>query len=680
MKIQAIRFVAGAAALIAMIAPAAADDLATPPKGAKSWTIVSAGGSHGSEEVWTDKNNVHWARMHILLRGLVYDVDQATTLNEAGLPTKIAIRGVTPSGDATEDFSVEDGLAKWKTPADSGEAAWRDGLVYIPFGGPIASNALLVNALIADEDHKLDALPGGGVRLEELATLEVKLGKKTKKLKAVLLSGLSFEPTVIWLDDKNDFFAFVSVLSWMPQGWEGVRTELNDAQDAALAARAPAERAALLKDPDAPVLFKDVTIYDGAAGGFKKGMSVLVEGDKISAVGKKRKIKAPDRAVIIDGAGMTLTPGLWDMHHHYGGDAEGALDLAQGVTTVRDCGNDRVMLMARKKRIDDGELLGPNIYPLLGIDGDGPLSAQSFVRIHSVEEGLDAVRSGHEDGFYGIKLYGTIKPEWVTPLAAEAHKLGMQVWGHIPAGMHPSEAVADGYDGINHINFVIMEAMPDDVIATDNGLNRFFGPGHYGKDVDLSTPPMAPFLATLAEKKTVIDPTLTVYESSYVPDPGDVAPAYDAWIGVAPPQVERQFKTGGLVAPEGYEVTREEMRAAFEKMLETVRTLHEKGVPIVAGTDGLPSDLIRELELYIRAGMTNAEALSTATDGAARVMGKIDHVGLIAPGQTADLLLVEGDVSKSIGALRHVEKVMLSGKVMDGAALREAVGITGMPK
>ncbi len=122
------------------------------------------------------------------------------------------------------------------------------------------------------------------------------------------------------------------------------------------------------------------------------------------------------------------------------------------------------------------------------------------------------------------------------------------------------------------------------------------------------------------------------------------------------------------------------MRASFDKLVATVALMHDKGVPIVAGTDGLPSDLIRELELYGRAGMTNAQALSTATDGAAKALGLEGKVGTIAAGQEADLLLVNGDVAISIGALRQVELVMQDGLMMDGAALREAAGFSGLPK
>ncbi|MFN0023837.1 MAG: amidohydrolase family protein [Parvularculaceae bacterium] len=676
------RFLALFAVSSCLIAPARAADsaLAEPPASAKVWSILSAGGQHGEERAWTDKDGTRRARTNIVLRGLTYDLDHATKIGADGLPVSMEIRGVTPSGDAGETFSIENTIARWKTPADAGEAPWRDNLVYIPFGGPADTSAILLAALLKDADGKLDALPGGSVRISELASVEVSAKGKKKKLKAMALEGLTFEPAVVWTEESGAFFGTVGWLSWMPKGWEGVRQQLIDAETSALAERAPALRAKLAKAPEGPVLFRNVTIYDGNAKAFKKKMSVLVDGKTIAAVGKGKKVKAPADAIVIDGAGKSLVPGLWDMHYHSGGDASGVLALSQGVVNVRDIGNEKKTLLARKKRIDDGQLLAPTIFPILGMDGDGPLSAQGFVRIRSVEEGVTELGIAKDEGHLGVKLYGTINPAWVAPLAAEAHRLGMSVQGHIPAGMRPSETVAAGYDGINHINFVVMDAMPDDVVKTSNGLNRFFGPGKHAQHIDLAAEPMAGFIDMLAAKQIVIDPTLTVYEQSFVPEQGEVSPAYLPFLGVVPPQVERQFKAGGLVAPEGFDASRADMRASFDKLVATVALMHDKGVPIVAGTDGLPSDLIRELELYGRAGMTNAEALSTATDGAAKALGLEGKVGTIAAGQEADLLLVNGDVAISIGALRQVELVMQDGLMMDGAALREAAGFSGLPK
>ena len=115
-------------------------------------------------------------------------------------------------------------------------------------------------------------------------------------------------------------------------------------------------------------------------------------------------------------------------------------------------------------------------------------------------------------------------------------------------------------------------------------------------------------------------------------------------------------------------------------MVELVSKLHQAGVRIVAGTDGYGLELVRELELYQQAGLSNAEALQTATIIPARMTGMADRTGSIAPGKTADLILVDGDVSKDLANLRHVDTVFLDGYRLSGQALRQASGLNGMPK
>jgi imidazolonepropionase-like amidohydrolase len=90
--------------------------------------------------------------------------------------------------------------------------------------------------------------------------------------------------------------------------------------------------------------------------------------------------------------------------------------------------------------------------------------------------------------------------------------------------------------------------------------------------------------------------------------------------------------------------------------------------------------LVRELELYGQAGLSNAEALQTATIIPARMTGMDDRTGSIAPGKTADIILVDGDVSKDLANLRHVRTVFLDGYRLSGKALRRASGLNGMPK
>ncbi len=118
----------------------------------------------------------------------------------------------------------------------------------------------------------------------------------------------------------------------------------------------------------------------------------------------------------------------------------------------------------------------------------------------------------------------------------------------------------------------------------------------------------------------------------------------------------------------------------YEQMVALIGKLNDADVPIVAGTDGQGLELVRELEIYEQAGMTKEEALQTATINPARLVGAAERTGSIAVGKEADLLLVEGDVSADLGALRKVHTVVSDGYVMAGDELRAAAGFSGMPQ
>jgi imidazolonepropionase-like amidohydrolase len=138
------------------------------------------------------------------------------------------------------------------------------------------------------------------------------------------------------------------------------------------------------------------------------------------------------------------------------------------------------------------------------------------------------------------------------------------------------------------------------------------------------------------------------------------------------------FTSGGYPLVEGY--SRADYRKSYANLVSLVGKLHQAGVPIVAGTDGMGVELIRELEIYQQAGFTPAEALQSATIVPAKVVGVDKRTGSIAVGKEADMVLVDGDVSRELGALRRVVTVVSDGYVMDGDALRQAAGYSGRPK
>jgi imidazolonepropionase-like amidohydrolase len=182
----------------------------------------------------------------------------------------------------------------------------------------------------------------------------------------------------------------------------------------------------------------------------------------------------------------------------------------------------------------------------------------------------------------------------------------------------------------------------------------------------------------MAKKHITLDPTLVVVEGVLLADAGTPSPAYAPYVGTVPATVERGFKSGHIPYLPG--MTRADAQASVDHMGEYVAKLYHAGVPIVAGTDGYGMEIVRELELYVKGGLTPAEALSTATIIPARNVKADNRTGSIVAGKEADLLLVDGDPQKNIGDLRHVDQVMSDGYLMDGNALRAEAGYTAMPR
>jgi cytosine/adenosine deaminase-related metal-dependent hydrolase len=653
-----------------------AEQLARPPADSKVWSITDlAGTRHGQVSLWTAPDGTHWSRFTINLRGFMSDVDEQNRFAPDGTLQSLIVRGSTPGGDAAENYTVRDATYTYTSPVDHGSGKASPNLYYVTFGGTFDSFLFIVDAMKKSPTHSVDLLPSGQARIEPLTSLEVANGTQKKTLTAYAITGFGLSPQPVWYDG-DAFFAFVP--DFIPEGWEKIQAQLLKAQDEALAKRAPALVAAIAKTPAGPVVFQHVKLYDADAQMFRDDMTVEVADGRIVFVGHNVLLPLPANAETIDGTGKALIPGLWDNHQHYGDDSTGPLLLAQGITSVRDPGNFPGPSTARKKRIDDGVLLGQRIVPSLLIDGAGPLAAQVGVVVHNLDEALAQVHRAKTDGYFAIKIYGSIDPAWVKPMASLAHKLGLHVHGHIPHGMRPLQAVRDGYDEITHMYFVMMQAMPEDVVQKSNTAARISGTGKYAADVDLHSKAMTAYLDELGRRHIAVDPTLVVVESSLVPDSGEIPPSYVAYADTLPPQVVRSLRQSAL-APTA-DMPRERMRASAAKLQALVPELEKRHVTILAGTDGFGIELVHELELYVQAGLTPEQALATATINPAKVFGLAKETGSLARGKLAELALIDGDPQKNIGDLRQVELVMRDGKLMKAADLRAAVGISGPPR
>jgi imidazolonepropionase-like amidohydrolase len=679
---QVIRKILSAAVLATLSSTAMGQvpvaDLAKPPADARHFIIESTGGKHGDSWSWVTADGTRMGRESLNLRGQVWEVDYSGKPDANGMAQSLTIRGVTPQGDAAESFAVDDGKARWKSPVDAGSQTVSGQAFYATYGGPVDTSAWIVERLLAAPDHKLALLPGGKISAAKLTSVVVGAGATKQSVTLWAITGFGTSPYPVWVDAKGKFFGTTSGLAWLPEAYAGEMKTLDAAQAKAMAAQAPALVKALVKSPAGPVAFTNVRLFDADNLGFLDGQTVIVSKGKIVAVGPSASVRAPTGATLIDGKGKTLIPGMWDCHMHVGDDYTGPQELSLGVTSVRDPGNDDTLTIDRRTRAAAGQLLFPHVYPSSLIDGKGPYTAQVANVATSQAEAISLVRKAKANAFTGVKFYGTFNPAWLPASIAEAHKLGLHVHGHIPAGIRPMEAIRDGYDEITHINWIMMQAMPDSVLPLDNGIMRFEGPGRYAKDVDLDGPIMMEMVATMAQKQIFSDPTMVAFESLYVPENGDLSPSYAPFVGTLPPASERGFRGGGFAVPK--DLTRADYRASWAKMVALLGKMHKAGVPIVAGTDGSGIEIVHELEIYESAGFTPAEALAAATIVPARLVGRDKQTGSIKVGKDADLVLVDGDPSVRISDLRQTRVVMIGGKLLDADALRQAAGYSGRPK
>ncbi|WCM25197.1 amidohydrolase family protein [Sphingomonas sp. QA11] len=650
-----------------------------PPSGARHYTISSTAGKHGDVWSWKMPDGHTAYRMSMSLRGWVTETDEVMTTGPDGRPTAIAIRGYTDQGDATEDFSVDDGgVARWKTSVDSGSAPF-GAKRYNTYGGPWLAGERDIEALVAAGAGGIDLLPTGHASIAIGQPVQIDGPQGATTVKLAFIRGYGFAPTPVWLDKDNHFFGNAGVLSLLPEGYEKNGPKLKDLQDEATAAMVRDVARQFLSPPNrTPTLIDHVQMFDSIAGRYLPDRAVLIADGKVAATGAAGSIRAPAGATVIDGRGKTLLPGLWDSHQHVGDDWNLLQNLATGMTNYRSPGSMIDEAHSIYKRRAAGDLLAPDGKISVIIDRKDPLAAQGALTVSSAKEAVAAVAQIKAAGLWGVKFYTSMDPAWIAPAAAEAHRLGLHVHGHVPAGMRPLDAVRAGYDEVTHINFIMMQAMPQEVVDKANTAARLEGPAKYGKDVDLDSPAMKAFYAELAKRKTIIDPTLTVWEPLLTSDGKAISPEYAPFVDIAPPAVARGWKIAGYPLFGG--LTREDFRKSFDKMVGLVGRLHQAGVRIVAGTDGYGLELVRELELYQSAGLSNAEALQTATIVPARMTGMDDRTGSITQGKAADIILVNGDVSRNLANLRYVDTVFLDGYRLNGAALRQASGLSGMPK
>ena len=384
------------------LAQAPAPELVKAPAEARHFVIQSTGGKHGDSWTWVASDGARMGRESMNLRGQVFELESTAKAGADGMPNSVAIRGVTPQGDAAETFGVTSGTASWKSPVDAGKAAYSAPAFYVSQGGPIAGTAWFLEALLASSDKSLDLLPGGKARAARLIDLEVGSGSARQTITLWSVTGISTSPLAIWADASHKFFALTFGIAWLPEAYAGEQLKIEAAQATAMAAQAPGLAKALVTVPAGPVAVTGVRLFDADATRFVTDQTVIVEKGTIAAVGARDSVKVPPGAQVIDGRGKTLLPGLWDSHMHVGDDYTGLQELSLGVTSVRDPGNDNLRTLERRKRAAAGTLLTPHVYASSLIDGKGTYTAQVANVATSEAEALALVNKAKADGFIGV--------------------------------------------------------------------------------------------------------------------------------------------------------------------------------------------------------------------------------------------------------------------------------------
>jgi hypothetical protein len=633
---------------------------------------VTLGRPSGTSVITTEPDGTIHTKLDVLENGRGPQVEATFKLASDGTIVSFDASGRHTMGARfTSTFRNEGGVARWKSEEESGERKVSEPTFYMPLAEVPELEGMLVQAALA-RNGKISVLPAGNVVVVKTGEVELAIKGEKRKLVGYEIGGLDFLPVQTWMNADGSWFGTTSEwFSLVPEGWEAAiepliakQLELKRARDA--------QRAAALthRPPAAGLAYTHARVLDVEGGKWLADQTVFIVGDTIKSVGPSKTAKLPEGVEIIDVQGRALIPGLWDMHAHYS-DETGVLNIASGVTTARDVGNDPDKLDDFKQRFDSGTAIGPHTIRFGFIEGRNEKAASSKITAETEDEAKAGVKFYLDRKYDGIKIYNSVRPELVPVIAKEAHAAKLRVTGHIPVHMLAHEAVKAGYDGIEHINMVFLNFFATHDTDTRD-LTRFTLVGEKAPDFDLASKPVKDFLAVLKQRKILVDPTVNVFENLYVGQQGKIVPGLEGIVSRLPLNQQRYFLLGAL--PVNEHTSR--YPATFDKLLAMIKALYDAKVPLAVGTDNIPGLMLHhEMVLFARAGIPNAAVLRIATLDSARNMGMDKVTGSIKPGKRADLVLIDGDPLARMEDIERVSLTMRGGIEFNAQKLYDTVSV-----
>jgi imidazolonepropionase-like amidohydrolase len=651
-------------------APAEASD-------ARRWIMtVDNGKPAGELVVRCDKRGDCQSRFIFKDNGRGPEITERYRIGTDGAFARYEAKGKTTFGSTVDErYEAKGRGGVWRSTTEQGGSDDAIGKLFLPLNGSMLVYEPMLRLTAGGQSR--DVLPVGTMQRRSLTRATVGQGAARREVELVAFTGLGMTPEFVWATtgDVPELFGLVvpGYLAALPEGYQDEEARLTDLQKAAEAELLGTMTARLAKPMSGLSVIRNARVFDAENARLHDGLrDVYIQRGRIIAITRSdAPLEGFTPARQLDAAGRVLLPGLFDMHGHVGRWG-GGLNLAAGVTTTRDVGNDNATLQQIIDETADGRLFGPQIVAAGFLEGESPYSARNGFVVSDLEGAKRAVDWYAAHGYIQIKVYNSFPRQHLRDTVAYAHSRGLRVSGHVPAFLRAEEVVEAGFDEVNHINQVMLNFLVDDKTDTRT-LQRFYLPAERTAGLDFDGPRVQGFIKLLKDRGTVIDPTLTTFDFLRQRD-GQPSQAFAAIMPNMPASFQRSRMSGGM------EIPNDRVQALYDKsyarMIEFVGRLHRAGVPIVAGTDEIEGfTLHRELELYTMAGIPAGEVLRIATWNGAKYSRTLADRGSIEVGKLADLVLVDGDPVKDITALKRIALVVTQGRSIDPSAVYGELGI-----